>query len=119
MVFINGCHTTALEPHKALRLVEAFVGIANASGVIGAEIPAFEPLAGQFAEQFLLRFWKGDPVGKAVREARLALLKDGNPLGLIYIPFARADLRLVFEGSPGERTGGPAESGSEKEGAGR
>jgi hypothetical protein len=119
LVFINGCHTTALQPHQALRLLGAFVSTANASGVIGAEIPAFEPLAGRFAEQFLLRFWKGEPVGKAVREARLALLKDGNPLGLIYTPFALADLRLAFTGSPDERTGGPAQSSSDREGAER
>jgi len=29
-----------------------------------------------------------------VRGARLELLKDGNPLGLVYIPYAVASLRL-------------------------
>ena len=34
------------------------------------------------------------PLGKAVRGARLALLQQGNPLGLVYIPYAVASLRL-------------------------
>jgi hypothetical protein len=99
LVFINGCHTTALEPEKAFNFVGAFVRTAHASGVIGTEITVFEPLAGRFAEEFFERFVAGEPVGGAVRGARLALLKNGNPLGLVYIPFALADLRLVREGS--------------------
>jgi len=34
------------------------------------------------------------PIGRAVRAARLELLLRGNPLGLVYIPFAMASLRL-------------------------
>ncbi len=37
----------------------------------------------------------GTPIGDAVRNARLALLKRGNPLGLVYVPFALPNLRLV------------------------
>lgn len=101
LVFINGCHTTAMDPEVAIKFVEAFVQDARASGVIGTEITIFEPLARAFAEDCLRRFLGGapfkDPVplGEAVRGARLALLKKGNPLGLVYIPFASAGLRLV------------------------
>ena len=95
LVFINGCHTTALEPEEALEFVSALVENTGASGVIGTEITIFEPLATQFAKHCLDRFLDGAPVGAAVRSARLALLKDGNPLGLVYLPFAMADLRLV------------------------
>jgi hypothetical protein len=101
LVFINGCHTTAMSPEVAVKLVEAFVQDAGASGVIGTEITIFEPLARAFAEDCLRRFLGGDPftepvpLGEAVRGARLALLKQGNPLGLVYIPFASASLRLV------------------------
>jgi len=43
LVFINGCHTTALEPRRALELVSAFVVDAFASGVIGTEISGVGP----------------------------------------------------------------------------
>ena len=98
LVFINGCHTTALEPEKAFNFVGAFVKTAFASGVIGTEITIFEQLGRAFAEKFIDRFLGGEPLGQAVRGARLALLKEGNPLGLVYLPFALADLRLA----PGE-----------------
>jgi hypothetical protein len=95
LVFINGCHTTALEPEKAYNFVGAFVKTAYASGVIGTEITIFEQLGRAFAEEFIERFLAGDPLGQAVRGARLALLKQGNPLGLVYLPFALAELRLA------------------------
>lgn len=95
LVFINGCHTTALEPETALDFVGAFVENAAASGVMGTEITVFEPLACAFGEEFMRRLLAGSPVGEAVRGARLALLKAGNPLGLAYVPFATADLKLV------------------------
>ena len=95
LVFINGCHTTALTPEVALEFVSAFVENAAASGVMGTEITIFEPLACAFAEGFLRRFLSGVPIGEAVRGTRLALLKAGNPLGLVYIPFVMASLHLV------------------------
>lgn len=94
LVFINGCHTTALEPERAIEFVSALVENAQASGVIGTEITVFEPLASAFAEECLRRFLDGDPIGEAIRAARLALLAEGNPLALAYIPFATAGLRL-------------------------
>jgi hypothetical protein len=94
LVFVNGCHTTALEPEKAIEFVSALVENAQASGVVGTEITVFEPLASAFAEECLRRFLDGAPIGEAVRDARLALLAQGNPLGLAYIPFATASLRL-------------------------
>jgi hypothetical protein len=96
LVFINGCHTTALEPQQALELVSGFVGTANALGVIGTEITVVESLACAFAEQMLPSFMDGtQTVGAATRSARLALLKHRNPLGLVYVPFVAAPARLI------------------------
>lgn len=95
LVFINGCHTTALEPDSAFELVSGFVEIAGAAGVIGTEITIFEPLATSFAESFLQFFSQGIEVGEAVRRSRLALLKQSNPLGLVYIAYAMAGLHLT------------------------
>ena len=100
LVFINGCHTTALAPEDAINLVSAFVEDSAAAGVIGTEITVFERLACDFAEACLQRFLNGAKLGEAVRGARLELLRRGNPLGLAYIPFALASLDLV------EKTGG-------------
>ena len=100
LVFINGCHTTALDPAKALDFVSTFVD-ARAGGVVGTEITISESLACAFAEECLSRFLipgagadDGQTIGQAVRSARLALLQMGNPLGLVYIPFAVESLRL-------------------------
>jgi hypothetical protein len=95
LVFINGCHTTALEPDTALDFVSRLVDTAAAAGVIGTEITTFEPLAGAFALECLGRFLGGAEIGAAVRGARLALLADGNPLGLIYVPFVMPSVKLV------------------------
>jgi hypothetical protein len=94
LVFINGCHTTALEPDSAFELVSGFVEVAGASGVIGTEITIFEPIATAFAENFLQYFSQGVEVGEAIRRSRLALLKQSNPLGLVYIPYTMAGLHI-------------------------
>jgi len=103
LVFINGCHTTSLNPEISLDFVSSFVQQNGAAGVVGTEITIFEPLATSFAEECLSRFIgaaphkENMPLGKAVRGARLALLQQGNPLGLVYIPYAVASLRLHQE----------------------
>ena len=73
LVFLNGCHTTGLEPEQALELVSALVRRAQAAGVVGTEITVFEPLARAFAEDCLRRFLGGTSLGWAIREARLTL----------------------------------------------
>jgi hypothetical protein len=53
------------------------------------------PLATHFALECLRRFVAGEMLGASVRAARLALLAESNPLGLIYVSFAMPQLRLV------------------------
>lgn len=98
LVFLNGCHTTALEPEVALDLVSGFVENAHAAGVIGTEITINEALACIFAEECLRHFLDGVAIGEAVRRGRLKLLQQGNPLGLVYIPYVVASLTLVKAG---------------------
>jgi hypothetical protein len=96
LVFINGCRSTGLEPKQSIEFVSGFIQVARAAGVIGTEITVFEPLAQAFAEDCLKRFLVGSKtLGESVRNARLALLKALNPLGLVYTPFAVASLRMV------------------------
>ena len=96
LVFINGCHTTAVEPEQAMEFVGSFVRLAHAAGVIGTEITVFEPLAQAFAENFMQKFVvESKRLGEAIRSSRLALLASGNPLGLAYIPFAIASIKML------------------------
>jgi hypothetical protein len=96
LVFINGCHTTALTPEHAIDFVSGFVEVSHAAGVIGTEITIYEPIAATFAEACLYRFLiQRETIGEAVRGARLKMLKEGNPLGLVYIPYVMAGLKLT------------------------
>jgi len=112
LVFINGCHTTAVEPEKVVEFVSSLVGSAQAAGVIGTEITFFEPLATVFGLEYLQRFIGDATVGDAVRGARLALLKSGNPLGLVYVPFALASLRMTQTGLVNEPAATPGRASS-------
>ncbi|WP_420629739.1 hypothetical protein [Candidatus Leptofilum sp.] len=95
LVFINGCHTTQITPERALDFVTGFVQTSRAAGVIGTEITIFESIATQFAEECLRRFmFEDETLGEAVRGARLHMLKNGNPLGLVYILYALPALKL-------------------------
>ncbi len=95
LVMINGCHTTDIAPDQALSFVRTFIEYVEAAGVIGTQITVFEPLAQRFAESFLQSFRAGQPLGRAIRTARLQLLAQRNPLGLVYQPFAYAGLKLA------------------------
>ncbi len=101
LVFINGCHTTDLEPERAIDLVSGFVRTAQASGVIGTEITIFEPLAVSFSQWFFQFFLKEQKsVGESIRLARLRVLqRELNPLGLVYIPFAASTLKISSSAS--------------------
>ena len=94
LVFINGCHTTALDPLQALEFISPLVTYSHCAGVIGTEITIFEEMATVFAQECLRLFFAGKPIGAAIRGARLKLLAEGNPLGLVYIPFVLATLAL-------------------------
>lgn len=95
LVFINGCHTTAMDPMQSINLVQDFMG-AGGAGVIGTEITVFESLARSFSEECLRIFLTtGLSIGEAIRIARLGLLKKGNPLGLVYTPFVLPSLHIM------------------------
>ncbi len=95
LVILNGCETTALEPDQAIEFVTSFVENIGAVGVIGTEITVFEELATAFGTSLLEYIGTGIEVGEAVRRARLSLLKQGNPLGLVYLPMVQSDARFV------------------------
>jgi len=98
IVFINGCHTLGMDPRLVLDFASTFVISLHASGVMGTEITIFEPLATDFAEEWLARFLtQGETAGEAILKTRLKLLGDGNPLGLVYNLYGNAYLKLRKE----------------------
>lgn len=96
LVFINACNSAAVYPDTVISFVEAFVGRANAAGVIGTEVKVSQTLAMQFAERFFTGLMKeGATVDTALRDVRMQFLADGNLFGLVYTPYCWADLQVV------------------------
>jgi hypothetical protein len=101
LVFINACHSAELDPAALFNYIDAFVGGANAAGVIGTEVKVSQDLAMRFAQSFFdALLAPGATVAVALRRARLDFLAQGNVFGLNYTPYCWADLAL---------TGGPAQ----------
>lgn len=96
-VFINGCNTAHIGAKSFMEFTSAFIKVANALGVMGTEVTVFEPLACKFAEIFFEHFMTGNTVGVSVRSARLTLLREMNPLGLVYTPYSVASVKIIKE----------------------
>ena len=95
LVVLNACETGALEPEKAINLVQGFTRY-GASAVVGTEITIFTGLAYEFGVSFLDAFVaKRLGLGKSVQTARQDLFSRWNPLGLAYVAYGLSDLRLA------------------------
>jgi hypothetical protein len=94
LVILNACNTVGFSPSTLSPFIRKFVHDCKAAGVIGTEVPVFEPLASEFAELFLATFLAGQPAGEALLGVRRELLRQYNPLGLIYTLYASADLHI-------------------------
>jgi CHAT domain len=95
LAFLNGCGTGGISPEALSPFLLALVRDRGAAGVVSTDVKVWEPLAAEFAEQFLAAFLRGAAAGDALLEARWALLCKNNPLGLVYTLYASADLRLA------------------------
>ena len=100
LVIMNGCHTGKYDPATLLSFVHRF-GALGAAGVIGTEIPIHEYLGRAFGEFFLSQLLQEKPVGQIVYDFRRGMLKKLNLLGLIYVPYCYADLKLVAGAASG------------------
>ncbi|HAW52077.1 MAG TPA: hypothetical protein DCX54_07100, partial [Flavobacteriales bacterium] len=93
LVFINGCHTTQLQPGIVLNFVSAFADL-GASGVIGTEVSVRADMAMTIAEAILTRIGNDMEIGHAIREMRWEMVNRGNLLGLAYTPYCLANLHI-------------------------
>lgn len=95
LVVLNACETGALEPERAINLVQGFTRY-GASAVVGTEITIFTGLAYEFGMSFLDAFVaKRLSLGKSVQIARQDLFSKWNPLGLAYVAYGLSDLHLA------------------------
>jgi hypothetical protein len=93
LVILNGCGSVEKGPGSLANLVDAFVGTARASGVIGTEITIEQGVGGWAMELFLSAF-RDYPVGEALRSVRWKMFSQGNLIGLAYTPYCLAQLAL-------------------------
>lgn len=95
LIFINGCHTTALSPEDIANWVTALTAL-NAAGVVGTEISVLQPVASEVALNFYGYFTAPTraSVGESLYKTRIDLLMKGNVAGLVYTPFCSMDLAL-------------------------
>jgi hypothetical protein len=93
LFIMNGCETMALTPdvtHGFLSTLKAL----GASGIVGTEVKVWTQLARPFGLQLLTHLLNGMSVGEAFLEVRKYLLRQLNPLGLVYSYYSPATLHL-------------------------
>jgi hypothetical protein len=93
LVILNGCETMALTPE----LIHGFLGKlrrVGALGIVGTEVKVWTQLARPLGRFVLKRVFEGASLGEAFLGARKQLLRQCNPLGLVYTLHAPATLHL-------------------------
>jgi hypothetical protein len=91
LVFINACESAEMSPMFYDGFAPYFMS-KGARGVIGTECKTPAYFAMVWARQFFDLFLKGEPLGTAFLDLRREfLLKQGNPLGLLYAVHCNAD----------------------------
>lgn len=90
LVFLNACETG--QGGYTLTGIggwaERFISWAKCSGFIGSIWQADDETAYKFAVAFYRYLLSGKPIGEAVRMARLAIRRDGDPTWLSYTLYA-------------------------------
>jgi hypothetical protein len=93
VVFLNMCQSATLRAGISSGMTRVFLDH-DAGGVIGTECPITATFADPFGREVLASLLKGEPVGRAVLDARRKFHAKRNPLGLVYTHYGAADLRL-------------------------
>lgn len=96
LFILNGCQTTAITPELVHGFLEK-LRLLGASGVVGTEIPVVVDLAAPVGSLLMYFMLTGSSIGEAFLKLRSQLLRQGNPLGLVYTYYAPADLHLHQE----------------------
>jgi CHAT domain-containing protein len=95
LVFINACTSAIVDPRSAASILTPFAKNENRA-LIGTMALVEDQVAARFSRCFYQFLFSGECVGAALRRARWQLLSDGaNPLGILYVHFGDAGLRVV------------------------
>lgn len=97
LVLLLACNSTATPPNGLLGFAESFAS-AGASGMVGTEERIYSDFADEVGTQLAaaLQTSPRTPLGRAVRDVRVALLREGSPLGFTLTAYGSAD--LIVEG---------------------
>jgi hypothetical protein len=98
LFILNACESSATRPDLIHGFLEK-LRLLGVSGVVGTEIPVAVGLAIPFGSQLMYYMLTGSSIGEAFLKLRSHLLRQGNPLGLLYSFYAPADLHLHPEGN--------------------
>jgi len=93
LVILNGCDTVAFTSEVTNTMMAKLRSV-GASGVVGTEIQVWSQLASKFGLGLLERMTNLESIGEAVLGLRRDLMRQYNPLGLIYTSYAPATLHL-------------------------
>ena len=93
LFIMNGCETMAVSPDVTHGFLNTLKRL-GASGIIGTEEKVWTQLARPFGVQLLKHLLNGMSVGEAFLEVRKTLLRQYNPLGLMYSYYSPATLHL-------------------------
>lgn len=97
IVLLAACGSVAEDVKTLVGFLSAFTK-ANAAAVVGTETVVYEGLAARFGKEVALALLQNQKLGVALLEFRRALLRENNPLGLVFTPYGEAD--LLLEDSP-------------------
>ena len=93
LVILNACETVALMPERLDGLMYKLRYL-GACGVVGTEIKVWTELAQPFGYQLVWLLLKGHSVGEAFLMLRRHMLRQFNPLGLVYSYYSPATVHL-------------------------
>jgi hypothetical protein len=101
LVLLAACESGAADLASVNDFVGTFLDV-GAGAVVGTEAPVFEALAMRFARELTPAMVKGKRLGEALLDFRRALLRERNPLGLLFTAYGPAELATAKPALPVE-----------------
>jgi hypothetical protein len=95
LVVLNGCESVGGAANVTSRLFTALVSDRGASCLLATQTRVCSKLAEEVGRVFLREFLGGRTAGEALLTVRQSLLSRRNPLGLVYMLYGPADLKLA------------------------
>jgi hypothetical protein len=92
VIILAACESAATDLLSMNDFIKAF-GSARAGAVIGTETSVFETLARRFARTLSKALLDRRKLGEAILDFRRELLRERNPLGLLFTAFGHAGLQ--------------------------